>query len=171
MLAIFLSVTSSKLVRFEIYGKVKSLLQSKESSGKLSYGAMGVQQVKERLRWFAGRKALWSCAIGTPQSDGKREGCVYREQRYIFYFEQSKFTTRKSWYIAKPHYDSKKQVDFLAKTLLFCILLPTFFEKVATQTAHHSARFLRAYERASERTRTCTSRTQQVCFFCLHLHP
>lgn len=34
----------------------------------------------------------------------------------------------------------KKQVDFIAKTLLFCILLPTFFEKVATQTDHHFAR-------------------------------
>lgn len=61
----------------------------------------------------------------------------------------------------------KKQVDFLAKTLLFCILLPNLFEKVVRQTSPHLARFLRA----PERTRTCTSRTQRVCFFCLHPSP
>ena len=35
----------------------------------------------------------------------------------------------------------------------------------------HFARFLRAHEHAPERTRTCTSRTQRVCFFCLHPSP
>lgn len=35
----------------------------------------------------------------------------------------------------------------------------------------HFARFLRAHERVPERTRTCTSRTQRVCFFCLHPSP
>ena len=59
-------------------------------------------------------------------------------------------------------------MDFLTKILLFCILLPNFFEKVARQTSPALARFLRAHERAPERTRTCTSRTQRVCFFCLH---
>ena len=54
-----------------------------------------VQQVKERLRWFVGRKALWRCAIGTPQGDGKREGCVLSRAKLYLLFRKIEISSKK----------------------------------------------------------------------------
>ena len=123
-----------------------ALIRRAESPLILRYRDAAERREKGRLCFIEGK--------GTPFISNNRN------------FEQEKVDISRKQ-ITTP----KKQVNFLAKTLLFCILLPTFFEKGATQTDHHLARFLRAHEHAPERTRTCTSRTQRVCFFCLHPSP
>ena len=65
---------------------------------------------------------------------------------------------------------SKNKWTFLRKRSCFAFFFPPFSRKAPAKPPH-LARFLRAHERAPERTRTCTSRTQRVCFFCLHPSP
>lgn len=54
------------------------------------------------------------------------------------------------------------------------LILPSsshFLRESRHSNLPHFERFLRAHERASERTRTCTSRTQQVCFSAFTFTP
>lgn len=65
----------------------------------------------------------------------------------------------------------KNKWTFLRKRSCFAFFFPTSSRKSSAKPPPHLARFLRAHERAPERTRTCTSRTQRVYFFCLHPSP
>jgi len=81
-------------------------------------------------------------------------------------FEQEKVDISRN-HITTP----KNKWTFLRKRSCFAFFFPISSRKSSAKPPPHLARFLRAHERAPERTRTCTSRTQRVCFFCLHPSP
>ena len=116
-------------------------------------------------------EALWRCAIGTPQSDGKREGCVLSRSKVHLLFRIIEISSKKKLIYRETTLRLPKTSRLSCENALVLHSSSQPLRESRPPNLPHLARFLRAHERAPERTRTCTSRTQRVCFFCLHPSP